>query len=398
MGYRIVHCRWERGERYVMLVEAATGIPPWYPMLFVTTQLRNAGRSVATMEASLGAIQLLLEHTEAKGMNLEERVLKREFLARNEIDTLCDEAQRRRQTNRGTKKTVSVGHHYKRLSVIANYLQWFAHEVLDNRRTGEDDKAIKKMIREIRSRRPPWDGRRTRKDRAITDEQFDRLMQIIEPEHPDNPFEDQRTAMRNRLALLLLVRLGIRKGELLGIRVGDIDWTAETLRIERRADDQHDPRTRQPKTKTLARTLPLFPELMTGLRDYVMRARRRTKGANTHNVLLVVHKKGPNEGQPLSESGIDKVFRILRASDPLLQKVHPHALRHYWNWQFSCAMDEMPVEKSPSREDQRAMREHQMGWAQGSGTAAEYDVRFTERKAKEAALALAERTRKSTHR
>ena len=296
MGYRIRHCRWESGERYVMLVDTETGIPPWYPTLFITTQLRNAGRSVATMEAALGAIQFLLEHTEAQGMDLEERVLKREFLAMHEIDALCDEAVRRRKKNRGTGKTVSVGHRYKRLSFIATYLEWFAHNVLDNRRTGEDDKAIEQMVKKVHSRRPTWNGRETRKDRALTDEQFDRLMQIIDPEHPDNPFEDHRTAVRNQLALLILARLGIRKGELLGIRVEDIDWVAQTLRIERRADDEHDPRTRQPRAKTLARTLVLFPELVTALRDYVMGARRRTKGANTHKFLFVVHKKGPDEG------------------------------------------------------------------------------------------------------
>ena len=109
MSYRIVHCRWESGERYVMLLEAETGMPSWYPTLFTTTQQRNAGKFVATMEAALGSIQLLLEHTEAKGIDLEERVLKREFLNTNEVDTLCDEAQRRRQTNRGKTKTVSVG-------------------------------------------------------------------------------------------------------------------------------------------------------------------------------------------------------------------------------------------------------------------------------------------------
>ena len=90
------------------------------------------------------------------------------------------------------------------------------------------------------------------------------------------------------------------------------------------------------------------------------------------------------------------MFRTLRDNDPMLAKLHPHALRHYWNWQFSNAMDEMPEDESRSRDAQRAMREHQMGWVEGSGTAAAYDVRFTERKAREAALALAEKTTQSS--
>ena len=67
MAYRIVNRRWESGEHYRMLVDVETGMPPWWPTLFVTTQLRNAGRSVATMEAALEAIKVLLAFAEGHG-------------------------------------------------------------------------------------------------------------------------------------------------------------------------------------------------------------------------------------------------------------------------------------------------------------------------------------------
>ena len=398
MAYRIVHCRWESGERYCMLVEDETGLPPWYPMLFVTTQLRNAARSVATMEAALGAIQLLLEHTDAQGIDLEQRVLKREFLATHEIETLCDQAQLRRNAGHRDQRTVSVGHHYKRLSFIATYLEWFVREVLDNRRSRDDDRAVDEMVRKINSRRPEWNSKGAERDRALTDEQLQRLMEVLDPSHPDNPFNDERAAIRNQLAVLMLARLGVRKGELLAVQVGDIDWGARQLRIERRPDDDHDPRTRQPRAKTLARRLTLFPELIERLRHYIMGARRSTKRANTHRYLLVVHREGPDEGQPLSESGLDKVFKTLRRCDPLLASLHPHAMRHTWNWQFSRAMDEMPEERRPSHEEQESMRSHDMGWVEGSGTARAYNRRFIEEKANEAALELAERPTKGSER
>ena len=50
MTYRIVNCRWQSGERYRMLVDAQTGMPAYWPTLFVTTQLRNAGRSPAQLD------------------------------------------------------------------------------------------------------------------------------------------------------------------------------------------------------------------------------------------------------------------------------------------------------------------------------------------------------------
>ena len=79
MAYRIRHCRWESGERYCMLVDAETGMPPWWPTLYITTQVRNRGHSVATMEQALSSIWMLLRFAEAEEIDLEERVLTRGF-------------------------------------------------------------------------------------------------------------------------------------------------------------------------------------------------------------------------------------------------------------------------------------------------------------------------------
>ena len=94
MAYRIVKNIWESGERYCMLVDAETGMPTWWPTLFVTTQLRNPGKSVSTMEAALGAIQVLLTWVEGRGIDLEQRFLTGQFLESGEIGDLCRFAQR----------------------------------------------------------------------------------------------------------------------------------------------------------------------------------------------------------------------------------------------------------------------------------------------------------------
>ena len=155
MAYRIVKSRWDTGEHYRILVDEETGLPPAWPALYITTQVRNPGWSVATMEAALGAIQVLLGYTEAHEIDLEERVLKRKFLAVHEVDALCDWAQgvqgKSGNGGKGTAK-VSATHLYNRLNRIAAYLEWFARAVLDNRRTPSDDEAIKEMVQSIRKR------------------------------------------------------------------------------------------------------------------------------------------------------------------------------------------------------------------------------------------------------
>ena len=380
-----------------MLVDAETGLPLWWPMLYVTTQMRNVGQSVATMEAALRAIDRLLAYTQEYGIDLEDRILTRQYLALNEVEALCDWMQRavdRKRPGsplciRQRADTVSKPHHYGRLSRIASYLEWLTAAVLGNRRTGNDDKTIARMVKAIRRRRPSR-PHKPHSDRGLSDEQRARLLEIVEPAHPENPWQDPKAAERNALAVLMLLHLGMRRGELLGVQVADIDWQAQTLSIERRADEPDDPRKRQPRTKTEPHKVNLFPDLLGRLDRYVRGARRKTRGAYAHRYLLVVHRQGPYEGDPLSEDGLTKVFSDLQKCDPLLEGLHPHALRHTWNSLYSQAVDaKRQTEELPAAAEE-AGRSHQMGWKQGSGTAAAYNTRHIERKAAETAMALFE--------
>ena len=219
----------------------------------------------------------------------------------------------------------------------------------------------------------------------------DRLLEAIPPDHPTNPFTDQRAAARNELAVQMLLRLGIRRGELLALKISDIHWQTRTLSITRRPNDPEDPRTPQPTAKTLARDLPLSPELAGRINQYIRGARRQTKRAQSHRFLLVVHRKGPHEGEPLSEPGLTKVFTTLRRCDPLLAPLHPHVLRHTWNWKFSDAMDALPPDEAPSEAKEEQVRGHLMGWIPGSASAKFYNRRHIAKKAHKATRLMHER-------
>jgi integrase len=83
-----------------------------------------------------------------------------------------------------------------------------------------------------------------------------RLRAVVEPDHPENPFEP-KVRFRNYLIIRLLLDLGIRRGELLGIRVEDCRLGSNgTVTVHRRPDDPDDPRKVQPSSKTEARLLP----------------------------------------------------------------------------------------------------------------------------------------------
>ena len=408
MPYRIVPCRFVDGERYRLLVDGQTGVPLWYPNLYVTTQVRNASKSVATMDSCLRCIKVLLEYCDDRQIDLEERIRLRsaELLSLPELDGLRAFCQRNfeaadrkrfRRKSAGTILTlpaaapprVSKAYEYQRLSYIADYLGWYAR--LPRGRLSllaEYEAAITNTEKAIHARRPHFKFSAAQRDKALEDWQYDLVMATIEPGHPENPFKAEDVAIRNALIIHLLLALGIRRGELLGIRVGDIQLRDRLITIHRRPDDPDDSRSREPNTKTLARTLEFEPELASRILDYIMKIRRPIPQARRHKFLLVVHGHGPNRGKPLGTSGLGKIFHTIRQANPALSGLHPHALRHTFNWRLSQTLDRLPKDQRLSPAEEAQMRNYFNGWQQGSGSAANYNRRHIERQAREAGRLL----------
>lgn len=404
-GYQTKGFVMRDGERYCLLIDRETGMPLYYPNLYMTTQVRNSSKSVAAMESVLTGINVLLSFCEQRQIDLLDRFLRHEYFSLYELDAIRDYCQQTFSTrsaglsegvvplagkgkSRSTRK-VGLANEYNRLTHIAKYVEWLARMLL----TGQVDKrislSIDKMKKGLESRRPSSKGRnQTGREQGLSREQEAVLLAVVRPGSLYNPFEDQPTQIRNQLLILLLLHLGIRAGELLNIRVSDIDWANNQIVIARRADEKKDPRRRQPLVKTLDRRLPMKDTLVQAIHRYVVQFRSKVPGARKHEYLLVTHKSGPTQGQPMSRPALIKVIVLISAAAPELAGLHAHELRHTWNDRFSEFMDSS--EDPPTAEQQEAQRSYLQGWKSGSGTAATYTKRFTQRKAMEASLKLQE--------
>ena len=224
------------------------------------------------------------------------------------------------------------------------------------------------------------------KEKGLSHEQELTLKEVVRPGSDRNPFEDEATQFRNQLIILMLLHLRIRSGELLNIRVSDIDWSKNHIVIARRPDERKDPRRSQPLVKTLDRRLSIKDTLVEKMHNYVIHFRRKVPSARKHDYLLVTHKAGPTEGQPMSRSTLIKVINMIAGADPSLTSLHAHELRHTWNNRFSEHMDASADAPEPS--EQESLRSYQQGWKPGSGTSAAYNKRFVRMKAMEASLKL----------
>lgn len=392
------------GERYCLLVDTQSGLPLYYPNLFVATQVRNKSLSLSAMEATLGGINILLRFMLERDEVLEDRFRQHQFFEIHELDSIRDFCQikfRVRTLTAGSNEMftleelqscgekVGLQTEYVRLTTISHYVKWLAELLSGVSREKNTALRIKAMADGIIERRPERKNRNSGLvEKGLTEKQIGMLFELFRPESELNPFNDKAVKVRNRLIFLLLYHLGLRSGELLNIRIKDINFTQNQIVVFRRADEKDDPRIDQGLVKTKDRRLPMKETLVKEIHNYIINFRKKVVRPGQPDYLFVVHKEGPTRGQAISKSTYKKVIVIVRKVSYVLYGMTGHKLRHTWNEQFSILMDSM--DNPPSAVAQEEMRSNLMGWKPGSGTASIYNNRFTARKAQAAGLEMQE--------
>lgn len=390
----------DSGERYCLIIDRLSKLPLYYPNLFLTTQLRNSkSSSLSSITSAANHLVVFFRFLKYKKIDIETRIRNREYFEIHELDDLRDFTQRqfsikntynviRNRLNlenpKNNENIVESSTQYMRLTTIANYLSWFANHIISHPSFNESNQ-INRLEVQIKSRRPSRKGRNNIKDRSLDDIQLIALFEVIKVRSEFNPF-DLEVQTRNRLMILVLCYLGLRGGELLNLKIEDIDFSKKLIKVVRRADEMSDPRIKEPNVKTLERVLPIAENLCKELHDYIVKDRRNIPNAKKNSFLFVTHKLGPTVGKPISRSGYNKVISVIKTISPQLYTLTGHMLRHTWNRKFSEQMDLM--DNSLSEEKQEQVRSYLMGWKSGSGSAIHYNKRFVQEQAHKAALRL----------
>ena len=237
--------------------------------------------------------------------------------------------------------------HYNRLTTIADYVEFLAQTVTAHRADRELAAAISRMASRLRRHRPrgadSGSGHSDDPDRQCPPSVLvHEFVEVASESHPENPFRNGSFQRRNELICRLLFETGIRLGELLSLRLDNIQTGTEpTVTVRRTHDDADDPRPYQPVAKTKERTIPISDDLAAKIHRYCLEDRARIQGAKRHPYLLVAHRKGQTYGQPLSASSVsNKVFGAMRRVRREFSGIQPHSFRHHFNYVLSRAVDE----------------------------------------------------------
>ncbi|MGL5995676.1 MAG: tyrosine-type recombinase/integrase [Pseudomonas proteolytica] len=380
------------GERSCVVIGGG-GMPLYYPNLYLTTQVRNSSRSSSTLTNSAGHLCAFLQAMDEAGVDLLARMSAGYVLEPFEVEALRGAFQRRLLDQPEKKHgisffsvgaTVSKEVMHARVGVATKYLDWLAKQYL---RAPRDPDELARIIQALRELRPINKKRNTiKRKRGLSDVGVAAVIELLRPGSNLNIWEDPATQVRNRLLFSVMFELGIRRGELLNLKIEDLDFGANQLSVMRRADEKDDPRPDQPLVKTNDRILPVKAVLMNELRRYIADYRRHVPGARRHGFVFVTHKAGPTQGQPLSIVNYKNIVNGLRDAVPLLADFSGHDLRHYWNERFSKLMETASVNEP----EEELMRSQLMGWKFGSGSAKHYIQRYVEKKANEHGLKMQE--------
>ncbi len=403
------------GERFPALIEGKKGVPDFEVTLYVLTQLRTRNLSVSTLTAATRSVMFGCQVLEYMGVDLQSRINQGKLLELGEFDRLMDsffwtQVKLRQVLNQSTeklapnrvlnlesvRKSVSVADNSQtinadtaatRLLYFRDFLKWKVDRSLYALATTHENyqglnSAKEFMITAINARMPKGSSKNDLHARqGLSSDEMVLLLESVKLDSEQNPWKSQFIRVRNRLIIRLLLNLGLRKGELLGIKVGDMNLEKNELTIHRRADDFEDPRSIQPNAKTNARILYVDQELASALHAYVVKFRQAVGGAKRHPFLLVAN----GSGAPMSIAALDMVFSDIKNKFPSkFERLSPHILRHTWNDKFSEVMDKHGVGEAKEEE----ARSYAMGWKSGSGTAKVYTRRHVRKKANEVSLEL----------
>lgn len=382
----------ENGERFAILVDE-TGMPPYYPALYVTAILRGASLAVNTIRAALTAIKVLQAWQDYSHINLESRFKRSELLLDHEVHSLRDFMQEPLATagRRAGKiasikrrpKTVSTKSQYNRMTIAAEYLGFLAGRLQPV--SNISSSATASMVARIKANRPKISSKSNidRDEEYLDDEVLDAIEEALKPGVGSYSTTDLGLQMRNALMFTILRLVGVRRGELLNLKIEDFDFGKNTMRIVRRPDSESDSRAYQPVAKTRQRTIPLMPELMHQVHEYILKHRRKVPAAQRHGYLFISHA-GKTKGSPLSNAAFGKFIGEISKVAAEFSGIHAHALRHHWNYSFSIRGDASGI--SPEREAK--LRSYLMGWSETSGTAATYNRRHIKEEAGKAVLGM----------
>lgn len=319
------------------LVDDRTGLPPRLALRWVMRTRRNAVGE-KTLADDLRAASLLYSFCEDElKLSLDELFADGHRLNATELDRLIAYLRSGRGSN-GIRALATTG---QLISNAERFLQWLAKPIDRGGRTFVSPTDLVLYHEQLRLTFADLRAFRSRGNRIqpLSSDEDVALSSLIGPLRRkdgryDMPlrFSDENpwhlsTRLRNWIAYLLSRELGLRRGEVGKVCVGDLrNVQGPCLAVRRRPHDPSDTRTssNRPKVKSIERELPISNLLGSAIRQYCNTNLKDggRRGARTPYLLVTA------SGDPISGTSLDAIWKAVNGRLEL--DLSWHSLRHTW--------------------------------------------------------------------
>ncbi len=342
------------GDQLPMLLDG-NGMPVPLAMEFI---LGRRALSVNTLIRNLRELSVLFRWASRQNIDFFDRIRQDKKLTEAEVVGSLVEALRREQGH-GKKVKKIVVHpetFNQRLTTARQFVLWcFDLELVSipmSSKRYDEVRDHKKLVDAWLGKSfmavPPAIGR-LRKGLSSTEVKF--LVDCLDPQNIQEKGKNLAVRHRNYLAVAIMLYYGLRPGELLSLKVKDIEFGAISgLRVVRRPPDPSDTRKRRPQIKRNGRVLPFDDPLFARLiNEYILNTRdvlqQRAKQESDYLILS-------DDGEPLSQSSITALFKRLRQQFPNDLPLHltAKALRHTFSSNMERQLREMGMGEDKRRE------------------------------------------------
>ena len=378
-------------------------IPLFYPNIYAMIKFRTLGRAASTIDKVLRCIGVAHLWSSLNNIVLEDSILSSDFLTIEQLQDLAfflrlnrkyqDQMIARKneqrsinsrnivkkienliympQSKQEPKTSTSAEEGSFRIKTIFNYLK-FLLQRSKHRLNKDKYNDIEQRLNYFHSLAPKVSNKGDQDAlEGLPVNERDILLELIKPEHPDNPFRNEFLKHRNQLIYEILLSTGMRRSELRYLKTDDVKYSSHTITIR--------------VSKTIEREVKCSSKACEYFHNYLTKYLNKIPFKNRKHGYLFTTETG----QHLSNDAINLMFRTLKQHAKIAIHFTPHTIRRTWNDVFSEMLDSLPEDRRPDKEIEKQIRNRLMGWSSISEMSNRYARRSIREKADELGELLA---------
>lgn len=265
----------ESGDLLPILLDS-DGMPIPAPNEFI---ISRRALSPNTIVRNLRELSVFYSWLEKQSIDLDSRVHSiRPFTEAEIKGSLIEFLRQDHEKHRNvTKLVVTPNTFNQRLMTVRQYLVWYFDVAIGSLPNSSKNYELilenkKRSLEFIETSFISSSPSNRSQRKGLNEKEIDFLVTILNPDNSDVYGRDPAVRYRNYILTMIMLYYGLRPGELLSLRVEDIEIGAiSSIRVELRSPDPLDKRRPRPQIKRNGRVLPIVDSLFVkSLDTYIM--------------------------------------------------------------------------------------------------------------------------------